>query len=135
VFDHFPHVFAIVDASPVFIKRPVFNQQQFYSGQFKRHCVKVQALVTADGQCIHLSEPFRGSAQDKPNLVKSRVKEFLFVREAGRLEQFRLIMADLGYLGIQRSGVMAILPFKSAHGQHLAAEQSSTTRTSRQTGS
>jgi hypothetical protein len=49
-FDRFPHVFAIVDASPVFINRPVFNQQQFYSGKFKRHSVKVQTLVTADGQ-------------------------------------------------------------------------------------
>jgi hypothetical protein len=65
VFDHSPHVFVIVDASPVFINPPVFNQQQFYSGKFKRHCVKVQALVAADGQCVHLSEPFRGSLHDK----------------------------------------------------------------------
>jgi hypothetical protein len=45
------------------------------------------------------------------------------MREAGRLEQFRLIMADLGYLGIQRSGMRTLLPFKRAPGQHLAAEQ------------
>jgi hypothetical protein len=123
VFDHFPHVFVIVDASPAFITRPVLNQQQFNCAKFKRHYVKVQALVTADDQCIHLSKPFRGSAHDKPIFDQSRVKEFLLVREAGRLEQFRLIVAELGYRGIQRSGLRAILHFKRAPGQHLAAEQ------------
>jgi hypothetical protein len=77
----------------------------------------------ADGQCVHLSEPFRGSADDKAIFDKSRVKEFLFVWEAGRPEQFVLIMAGLGYLGIQRSGMSALLPFKRVPGQHLAAEQ------------
>jgi hypothetical protein len=32
-------------------------------------------------------------------------------------------MADLRYLGIKRSGMRALLPFKRAPGQHLATEQ------------
>jgi hypothetical protein len=48
-------VFGTVDASPVFISCPRRDQAQFYSMKFKRHCVKVQAVVAPDGQCVHFS--------------------------------------------------------------------------------
>jgi hypothetical protein len=129
VFRNFPHVFAIVDASPVFINRPILSQQQYYSGKFKRHCVKVQALVTADGQCIHLSQVFRGSSHDKAIFDQSKVVEFLTERDDHGLEQPRWIMGDLGYMGINRSGARAVIPFRRHPGQQLDEQQEQHNRT------
>jgi hypothetical protein len=51
-FIQFPQVFAIVDASPIVVTQPIVHQEQYYSGKFKRHCVKAQAFVTPDGRCV-----------------------------------------------------------------------------------
>jgi hypothetical protein len=85
-------------------KGPVINQGQGYFGRFRRRCVKVQAVVTADGQCIQLSEPFRGSAHGKAIISQSKVMEFFAVRGAAWLEESRLAIVALGYLAVQRSG-------------------------------
>jgi hypothetical protein len=49
------HVLAVGDASPIFIIRLHRHKGHYYSGKYMSHCVKVQELVTRDGQCIHLS--------------------------------------------------------------------------------
>jgi hypothetical protein len=105
VLENFPVVFAIVDASPIFINRPSRHQEQYYSGKFKRHCVKVQALVTPDGQCVHLSRVFRGCTHDKATFDQSGVVSFLTERDDNGQEQRKLIMGDLGYQGIQKNGL------------------------------
>jgi hypothetical protein len=61
----------------IFINQPTRHQQQYYSGKFKRHCVKVQALVTPNGQCVHFSEVFRGSTHDKAMFDHSEVPRSL----------------------------------------------------------
>jgi hypothetical protein len=122
-FQNFPHIFAIVDASPVFINRPVLSQQQYDSVMFKRHCVKVHALVTADAQCLHLSQGSRGSAHDKAIFNQSKVVAFLTERDDSGREQPRWIMGDLGHVGINRPGARAVLPFKRPPGQHLGEQQ------------
>jgi hypothetical protein len=48
-FENYPEAFCIVGASPVFIRRPARHQTEYYSGKYKRHCVKVQACLTPDG--------------------------------------------------------------------------------------
>jgi hypothetical protein len=122
-FENFPAVFGIVDASPVFINRPSRHQEQYYSGKFKRHCVKVQALVTPDGLCVHLSRVFRGRTHDKAIFDQSWISGFLIdAGEDGR-DRRKLIMGDLGYVGIQKSGVRALLPHKRGRGQDLTEEQ------------
>jgi hypothetical protein len=55
LFADFPDVFGVIDSSPVFIQRPQSKQADYYSGKYKAHCVKIQALITADGECVHLS--------------------------------------------------------------------------------
>jgi hypothetical protein len=40
-FAGFPQAFDIVDASPIYIRRPIRNQRKYYSGKFKRHCIKI----------------------------------------------------------------------------------------------
>jgi hypothetical protein len=102
-FPHYAHVFAAVDASPIFINRPFGHQDHYYSGQYMRHCVKVQALVTADGQCVHLSRVYRGATHDKAIFDRSEVARFpTYQDERGRI-QHKPIMSDLAYIGITRT--------------------------------
>jgi hypothetical protein len=122
-FEHFPAAFAIVDASSIFMQRPSRHQTQYYSGKYKRHCIKVQALVTPDGQCVHLSRVFRGCMHDKLLFHLSGAIRLLKEQDDTGREQCKLILADLGYLGIQRSGARAVLPHKPAAGQELTAQQ------------
>jgi hypothetical protein len=76
-FQSFPGVFAIVDASPMFIRRPKRNQDYYYSGKYRRHCVKVQALVTPVGQCIHCSSVYQGTTHDKAIFDRSGIGDFI----------------------------------------------------------
>jgi hypothetical protein len=89
VFHGFPHLFAIVDVSPDFINHRVLSQQQYYSGKIKRHWAKVQALVTVDGQCIHLSQIIWGRAHDKAIFDQTKVVEFVTEWDETGLEQPR----------------------------------------------
>jgi hypothetical protein len=44
------------------------------------HCVKVEVLVTANEQCVHLSKIYRGSPGDKAIFHRSGLSEFLSYR-------------------------------------------------------
>jgi hypothetical protein len=135
-FDNHPGIFGIVDASPIFIERPTNHQEQFYSGKYKRHCVKVQVLVTADGYCVHLSRVYRGAAHDKRIFDDSGLRQALRVTQEGSeshrhgnsSSQCLPIMGDLGYQGIQRSCPGAVLPHKKPPGGHLTREQKEANR-------
>jgi hypothetical protein len=123
VFEDFPEVFGIVDASAVFINRPVRNQQQYYSGKFRRHCVKIQVLVIPNGQCIHLSQVFRGRTHDKALFDESGLSQFITsIGQDGRKTQ-KTIMGDLGYLGITSTCPAAKLPHKRARGAQLSERE------------
>jgi hypothetical protein len=41
----YENLFGIVDATPIYIQRPTFDNHRYCSGKCKRHCVKIQALV------------------------------------------------------------------------------------------
>jgi hypothetical protein len=123
VFENFPAVFGIVDASLVFTNRPRRHQEQYSSGKFKRHCVTVQAVVTPDGQCVCLSEVFRGNTHDKAMFDSSGVVGFLTEWDDTGEERAKVIMADLGYLRIQKGGARAVLPQKRGRGQESNEEQ------------
>jgi hypothetical protein len=121
-FEEFTDADAIADASPVFISRPRRNQHHYYSGEYKRHCVKVQVLILPDGQCIHLSKVYRGRTHDKAIFDSSRVANVLSFRRRNSVTHYP-ILADLGYLGITRTCPMAILPYKRQPGRELGEAQ------------
>jgi transposase len=118
MFENYPRVFGIVDASPVFIQRPIRHADQYYSGEYRRHCAKVQVLVTPDGQCVHYSQVFLGRTYDKAIFDASGLRYRIeSMDEEGRDCQ-NTIMGDLGYLGIIHTCPKAILPHKHPpHGQ------------------
>jgi hypothetical protein len=88
----------------------------------------VQALVTPDGQCIRCSNVYRGRTHDKAIFDKSGVADFLSYEENHQMRQ-KVIMGDLGYVGIARTCPNAVLPHKRARGGVLSDQQKSDHRT------
>jgi hypothetical protein len=121
-FKHFPRTFAIVDASPIFITRRTVRQTQCSSEKFKRHCVKVQTLITPDGRYVHLSAVFRRATHDKDIFDYSGVTEFVTYRDEQVWECQRLMMGDLGCLGIALACSNAVLPHKRRRGGGFTEE-------------
>jgi hypothetical protein len=125
-FDNYLAVFCAVDASPIFIERPNEHQKQFYSGKYKRNCVKIQVLIIPDGTCVHLSVVYPGATYDKRTSDHSKIAQALLVRrdspEPHRTGDTRHrclpIMGDLDSQGIQHTCPGAVLPHKS----HLRAD-------------
>jgi hypothetical protein len=123
-FENHPEAFCIVDASPVFIRRPAKHQTEYYSEKYKRHCVKVQACLTPDGQCVHLSKVYRGRTHDKAIFDSSALADFLVYHAPGSdAPRHRIIIADLRYVGITRSCPNALLLHKKEIGWQLTADQ------------
>jgi hypothetical protein len=129
-FVRYEDVFGIVDPTPIYIQRPKFDNQRYYSGKFKRHCVKIQALVTAEGQCVHRSRVFPGTRHDKGIFDESGILDFITtVRRTRHQPPVRQsIMADLGYAGIQRTCPNAVLPIKRHPGKSLTSSEKKTNR-------
>jgi hypothetical protein len=123
-FDNRSEVFGIVDASPIFIQRLARHQEEYYSGKYRRHCTKVQALVTPDEQYVHLSKVYRGNTHDKAIFDRSGLAEFVSYRPPGSVtRRQRIVIADLGYLIISRASPGAILPHKRPARGELTSEQ------------
>jgi hypothetical protein len=120
-FESFPAAFGVVDASPIFIQRPQRHADGYYQGKYKKHCVKVQVLVTPDGLCAHLSPVCQGSAHDKRLFDESGIIKALHC--VGRHHRCLPILADLGYQGILQTCQGAILPYKKLPGRELTEEQ------------
>jgi hypothetical protein len=123
-FMNHPEAFCIVDASPVFIWRPARHQTEYYSGKYKRHCVKVQACLTPDGRCVHFSKVYCGRMHDRAIFDSSGLADFLVYLVTGSdAPRHRIIIDDLEYVGITRSCPNALLPHKKAAGGQLTADQ------------
>jgi hypothetical protein len=98
-FPDFPHVFAVVDASPIFINRPSRHEEHYYSGKYMRHCVKVQSFVIPDGQCAHISRIDRGTTHDKSIFDPFEMATFLTYQDDRDRIQHKPIMGDWGTSG------------------------------------
>jgi hypothetical protein len=123
-FENHPEVFCIVDTSPAFIQRPARHQTDCYSGKYKRHYVKVQACLTPDGQCVPLAKVYRGRTHDKAIFDSSGLADFLIYRAPGSdAPHHRIIIADLGYVGITHPCPNALLPHEKLAGGQLTADQ------------
>nr|CAI5849524.1 unnamed protein product [Callosobruchus analis] len=62
---------AFLDGTIRPISRPSVDQQLYYSGHKRTHCLKYQSLVTPDGLTISCMEPFEGRRHDAGILRES----------------------------------------------------------------
>ena len=102
----FPGFKAFLDATEQEIPRPKAKgkRRTHYSGKRKRHTVKTQITVNADGLIVHRTPHARGSRHDYA----------LFKWRHPRLPDTVRLGVDLGYDGIQSDypGFNALVPFK-----------------------
>lgn len=90
------NIWAFIDGTVRPICRPSVQQQQYYSGYKKVHCLKYQSLLCPDGIIINLKGAYPGHRHDAGMFRESRLYE--------ELEQFTvfgdrryLIYGDQGY--------------------------------------
>ena len=69
--------FGFLDGTAVRICRPMVDQEEFYSGYKKYHCIKYQAITTPDGMIIHVGGPFVGRHNDSGMLIRSQIRHYL----------------------------------------------------------
>jgi len=102
----FPGFKAFLDATEQEIPRPrdSAKRRTHYSGKKKRHTVKTQITVNADGLILHKTPHARGSRHDYA----------LFKWRHPRLPDNVCLGLDLGYDGVQNDylGFNALVPFK-----------------------
>lgn len=90
------------------------NQKEFYSGKKKIHTLKNLAITDQSGYIEFISESYMGSIHDKTIWDQIEVD----------LKGHNLI-ADLGFVGMEKDCPNAILPFKKPKGGQLTALQRS----------
>jgi len=104
--DLFPGFKAFLDATEQEIPRPrdKAKRRTHYSGKKKRHTVKTQITVNADGLILHKTPHARGSRHDYA----------LFKWRHPRLPDMVCLGLDLGYDGVQNDypGFNALVPYK-----------------------
>lgn len=88
------------------------NQKEFYSGKKKLHTMKNLAITDQDGYIEFISTSYMGSVHDKVIWDQMDI----------RLKDHNLL-ADLGFVGIEKNCPNAILPFKKPHGKELTELQ------------
>ena len=102
----FPGFKAFLDATEQEVPRPraKTKRRTHYSGKKKRHTVKTQITVNADGLILHKTPHARGSRHDYA----------LFKWRHPRLPDNVCLGLDLGYDGIRNDylGLNALVPFK-----------------------
>ena len=102
----FPSLKAFLDATEQEIPRPKAKgkRRTHYSGKKKRHTVKTQITVNADGLIVHKTPHARGSRHDYA----------LFKWRHPRLPDEVCLGLDLGYDGIQKDypGLNSLVPNK-----------------------
>lgn len=79
------------------------KQKYYYSGKNKRHTVKMQAMIHySTGQILHTC------------FAKGRVHDFKLFKKSMKSLHFRpFILADKGYLGLAKTGLRGLIPFKA----------------------
>lgn len=87
---------AILDATEQAIERPADDetQQEYYSGKKKRHTVKTQVLVNAQGEVAAITPAEPGKMADIEIAKTSRVVE--------RLPEGTQVYDDKGYVGLDK---------------------------------
>lgn len=104
----------IVDATEQQIQRPSRKQRCWYSGKKKRHTIKTEAIITAQGKIVSVSKPMPG-----------RVHDLEIRRRSAPLPKEAQVYADSGYQGLQTDHSNVDIPYKSSKKHPLTKDERS----------
>ncbi len=102
----------IVDATEQPIQRPRRKQRCWYSGKKKRHTIKTEAIITAQGRIVSVSPP-----------VPGRVSDITIRRRGPPLPKGARLYADSGYQGLQDEHPDIDIPYKKTKKRKLTKDE------------
>lgn len=102
----------IIDCTEQPTQRPQHKQRCWYSGKKKRHTIKTEIIVTAQGRIISASKPAPG-----------RVSDITIRRRGAPLPQGARIYADSGYQGLQDEHPDTDIPYKKSKKKPLTKDE------------
>ncbi len=104
----------IVDCTEQPIQRPGEDavQRAHYSGKKKRHTLKTEYVVTAQGRIVGVSDSHPGSRHD-----------LTIRRDGAKLARSTRVYADSAYQGYEREHAAVEVPYKRRKGGELSAEE------------
>ena len=104
----------IVDCTEQPIQRPGDDavQRAHYSGKKKRHTLKTEYVVTAQGRIVSVSDSHPGSRHD-----------LTIRRDGAKLARSARVYADSAYQGYEREHAAVEIPYKRRKGGELSAEE------------
>jgi hypothetical protein len=102
----------IIDGTEQPIQRPKRKQRCWYSGKKKRHTIKTEIAITADGCIVGVSKPAPG-----------RVHDLEIRRRAPPLPKYAHVYADSGYQGLQEDHAAIEIPYKKTKNRPLTKEE------------
>lgn len=103
---HTKNIWGFIDGTFREICRPIRDQQLYYSGYYRAHGVKFQALVAPDGLILSCSGPYMGRVHDILMFHRSGLPERL--RELTNNREPLFLYGDIAY----QSCFRVITPFK-----------------------
>lgn len=102
----------IIDCTEQPIQRPQRKQRCWYSGKKKRHTIKTEIIVTAQGRIVSVSPPAPGRVSD------------ITIRRRGRpLPKGARLYADSGYQGLQDEHPDTDIPYKKTKKHKLTKDE------------
>ncbi len=102
----------IIDCTEHPIERPKKNQKKYYSGKKKRHTLKTEIQITAEGKIVHISNSHPGHEHD------------MNIRKQGPpLHPNTTAYVDSGYQGLQQDHDNTEYPYKKSKNRPLTPEE------------
>jgi nuclease HARBI1 len=93
----YPNIVGYIDGTALFVCRPTYDQQLFYSGYKKHHVVKYQSVIWPNGLIARLDGPYYGRRHDAAIVHLSGIlkeMEQIFVNPDGT---WMAVYGDSGY--------------------------------------
>ena len=109
-FDNFPEAVGAIDSTTIPFLLPSDLDERPKTFDAKNHVngLKIQLLVNPRGIAIHVNADFYASTHDKKIFDLSQVTQFVTVKR-GKQDIILPILADRGYIGIEKYHVTAIV--------------------------
>lgn len=102
----------IIDTTEQPIERPQYDQKPYYSGKKKRHTLKTEIRITAQGRIIYISKTNPGSVHD-----------FNLYKQEAPVSKKSRVFADSGYQGLDRLHQATEIPYKKLKNKTLDADE------------
>lgn len=93
-------------------QRPIKKQKRSYSGKKKRHTIKTELVMQADGKIISVSKSHKG-----------RIHDFRIRKREKLLPMASIKMADSGYQGWQKLQNNVVIPYKKSRKRPLTNQE------------